>query len=299
MTLRHLLVLPLVIVLVRTAAPAQEVDCSVQVNYESIPNANKDLLAGFADDVKTYVNGYTWGAPNTGVKVKCTLNIFMQSVTGENRYSAQIYVGSQRQVYKSDKNTAMLRIIDDSWEFTYVRTTPLRHNPYTFDDLTSVLDFYMYLAVAYDNDTYDEMGGAQAFQSASDVASLGRSSTQKGWNPSTASYCRAQLIDEILNPVYAPVRRAIYHYHYGGLDSLAIDRQKAQATIIQAVKTIGEVRKRGDVRSIFIRTFFDAKAKEIIDVVSDYPDPSVYTILVDADPSHQMVYEEGRKARRE
>jgi hypothetical protein len=299
MTFRSLFVLPLALVLLRSVAPAQEVDCNVQVNYEAIPNANKDLLVGFADDLRNYLNGFTYGEPNTGVKVKVTVNIFLQSVTGENRYSAQIYVGSQRQIFKSDKNTAILRVIDDSWEFSYVRTTPLRHNPYTFDDLTSVLDFYMYLAVAFDNDTYDEMGGSSVFQRVSDVASLGRSSTQKGWNPSTATYCRAQLIDEIMNPIYAPVRKAIYHYHFGGLDSLAINRQKAQATIVQSIKVMGDVHRRADVRNILIRLFFDAKAKEIVDVLSDYPDPSVYSILIDADPSHQMVYEEGRRTRRD
>jgi hypothetical protein len=297
MTLRTPFALMTAVFLFQNFGVAQEVDCSVQANYEAIPNSNKDLLRDFVNDVKTYVNNYTWGAPNTGAKVKCTLNIFIQSVTGENKYSAQIYIGSQRQIYNTEQNSAVVRIFDDAWEFTYVRTNPLHHNPYVFDDLASILDFYMFLVVGFDNDTYDEMGGTPTFQKAADVASVGRSSSQKGWNASTSPYSRAQLIDEIMNPTYAPVRRSIYRYHYSGLDSLAYNRQQAQLTILQAVKTIGDVRKRGDIRSLLVRLFFDAKAKEIADLFVDYPDPDVYDVIIDADPSHQMVYDAARKSR--
>ncbi len=52
---------------------AQEVNCAVRVNYESVPAGNKDLLATFESDVKDYVNNYKWGTEVLEEKIECTL----------------------------------------------------------------------------------------------------------------------------------------------------------------------------------------------------------------------------------
>ena len=279
-------------------ATAQEVDCTIQVNYEAIPTTNKDLLRDFASDLKTYVNNYNWGPEAGGDKVKCTIDIFISSVIGEDRYSAQVFIGSQRPIYKTGTNTAVTRIFDEVWEFTYVRNRPLNHNPHAYNDLTSFLDFYMYLVVGYDFDTYDKLAGTPLFQKAADVASIGRSSGQKGWQQSSTSYSRIQLIEELLNPTFEPIRTASWTYHICGIDSMAINKTRAYANPLAAVQAIGGLRKRVDTRSLTLKTFFDAKAKELADVFLDYPDPGVYVILNNADPQHLRVYDEARQKRK-
>ncbi|MEW6510265.1 MAG: DUF4835 family protein [Bacteroidota bacterium] len=278
---------------------AQEVDCTVQVNYEAIPSTNKDLLHDFANDIRTYLSNYNWGPGSSTDKVSCTLNIFLQSVTGENRYSAQVFIGSSRPIYKSEQSTAVTRLFDEQWEFTYVRNRPLNHNSYSFNDLTSFLDFYMYLVLGYDYDTYERLSGTPLFQKASDVASLGRSSGQKGWQQGTTSYSRTQLIEELLNPTFEQVRAASWTYHFCGLDSLAIDKERGYANLIRAVQAIGAVRQKVDPRNLVIKTFFDAKAKELADVFLDYPDPRIYSVLNNADPSHTKTYEEALQKRQQ
>ena len=280
------------------SARGQQVDCNVQVNYEAVSTAYKDLLRDFANDVSSYVNNYNWAQASSDVKVKCTLNIFIQSVTSENHYTAQVFIGSQRPIYKSDQNTVVVRLFDEMWEFTYVRTKPLNHNPRTFDDLASFLDFYMYLIIGYDNDTYERGSGTPLFQSASDVASLGRASGQKGWQPNATSFARIQLIDEIQNPAYETLRTALYTYHYCGLDSLAFNRRGALDNIRRAVTSVGILRNNVDPRNQFIRTFFEAKAKELADLFLDYPDPNVYNIFIAADPSHRQAYDEAFQKRK-
>jgi hypothetical protein len=278
-------------------AAAQEVDCTVQVNYEAIPTTNKDLLRDFAADLKGYLNNYNWGPESGGEKVKCTIDIFISSVIGEDRYSAQVFVGSQRPIFKAGQNTAVTRIFDELWEFTYVRNRPLNHNPHTYNDLTSFLDFYMYLIVGYDFDTYDKLSGTPLFQKAADVASIGRSSGQKGWQQSSTSYSRIQLIEELLNPSYEPIRTASWTYHICGLDSLALSKPRAYANLISAIQSIAALRKRVDTRSLTLKTFFDVKAKEIAEVFLEYPDPGVYQLLSNADPQHLRVYDEARQKR--
>jgi hypothetical protein len=280
------------------AAGAQEVDCTVQVNYEAVPTTNKDLLRDFADDIKSYLSNYNWGGQNTTDKVRCAMNIFIQGVAGDNRYTAQVFIGSQRQIYKSEQSTAVVRLFDDVWEFTYLRTRPITHNAYDFDDLASFLDFYMYVIMGYDYDTFDKLTGSTYFQKAADIARLGQSKGLKGWQPTTGTYSRLQLIQEILNPKFQPVREASWVYHFTGLDSLSLDKERAYTNIIKALSIIGSVKKQVDPRNIFIRSWFEAKYQELGALFADYPDQTIYITLSNIDPYHQKTYEEYRTKKR-
>jgi Domain of unknown function (DUF4835) len=272
------------------ASPAQQLVCGVSVNYESVSTTHKDLLADFGSDIQYYLNNYPWG-PDSDIKVNCNLSIFIQSVIGENRYSAQAVIVSQRERLGSQKNTPMVRLKDDQWEFTYVQNRPLNHSQSDFNDLTSFLDFYAFLILGYDYDSYEPLGGTQWFQEAADVASLGRSSGQRGWQGSTGSYSRTQLIDDILKPSLTPVREAGYVYHFAGLDSLALNPKVAYERILGALERIGEARKSSDPRNLAMLVFFDAKHLEIAELFENYPDPAIYKKLGQIDPMHISTYE--------
>jgi hypothetical protein len=276
---------------------AQEVDCNVTVNFESLPAANKDLLVNFLSDVRSYVSNYKWGPETIDEKISCALQINIKTVSGENRYTAEVFVGSSRSIFNGAKNSAMLRLFDDAWEFTYVNNRPIIHAQSTYNDLASFLDFYMQLIIGYDYDSYIEMGGTPYFQKAADIASLARSTGGKGWQQAKSGYSRLQLIDEILNSKFAPMRIATHRYHFTGLDSLATSKDVAQKNIVDAIRMIGALKKTADPRNQIIRTFFDAKYQEVSETLIGYSDPRIFVELATMDPSHQNTYEEYRKKR--
>jgi hypothetical protein len=191
-----------------------------------------------------------------------------------------------------------VRLLDEVWEFTYVKGRPISHAPNTYNDLTSFLDFYIYLILGYDYDTYENLGGTPWFQKAMDVASLGRSSGQKGWQLVTTGYSRTQLITELLRPSVSPMRTVVYKYHFSGLDSLGADRKKAIENIAAAVEKASAARKTVEARNLAVKTFFDTKYLELADVLLEYPDPTIYIKLQRVDPYHQMTYEEYRTKKR-
>lgn len=271
---------------------SQGIDATVNVNTQAVVSANKDMLINLGSDIKDYINNYQWGADNIPDKIPCTIDIFVQGVSGENSYVAQVFIGSQRPIFKANKGTIVLRLKDDSWEFTYIKGRPLNHNPFTFNDLTSFIDFYMNLVVGFDADTYDPMGGTAYFQRATDISRLGRNSGQKGWQPSTTGYNRSQFIDDFWLPNCQPMRQASYVYHFTGLDSLAIDRNRAQQNIVRALDIIAKVRGAVEPRNLVVRTFFDAKYQEIADLLSTYPDRTIYRKLSLIDPNHQKTYDD-------
>ncbi|HEX9005892.1 MAG TPA: DUF4835 family protein [Bacteroidota bacterium] len=291
-----LLCLPAVALAIALPAPsrAQGVDCTVNVNYEAVTGTYKDLLRNFASDVKEYVNSYQWGAENVPDKVKCTLDIFIQGVTGDNQYNAQVFIGSQRPVYKSNKSTAVLRLKDDAWQFVYIKGRPINHNPMSFSDLASFLDFYMYLIVGYDSDTYDRDGGSIMLQHALDISRMGKATGQTGWQAATTGYSRSQFIDEIMLPKSEALRSAYYIYHYAGLDSMAIDQDRGRSNVLAALDMVGKVRNDLGGRNLVIKSFFDTKYQEIAQLFSAGSDRSVFVRLSSIDPNHIATYEEYR-----
>ncbi len=290
---RHASIFPFFCLLIALPAllSAQGVQCTVTVNYESVPTANKDLLRDFATEVQNYVNSYQWGA-DVPDKVLCSMDIFIQSATTDNRYAAQVFFGSQRPIFRANRNTAVIRLKDDSWEFTYVRGRPISHNAFSFDDLTSFLDFYMYLIVAADGDTYDVLGGTPYFQKAQDIVRMSLSSGQKGWQQAATGYSRAVYIGEALLPKCEPIRQASFIYHFAGLDSLAVNPVNAQRNIVVALDKIGKAQNDLSQRSLMVKTFFETKYQEIATVLASYPDKSVFKRLESTDPSHQKTYDE-------
>ena len=282
-----------------SAALSQEVECTVHVNYEAVGSTNQDLLQDFESDIFTYINGYRWGPDQLDEKIQFTIDIFISGISGDNKYLAQAFIGSKRKIFGSGQSSAVVRVFDESWEFTYVRNRPIEHNFYSFSDLASFIDFYVLLVIGYDYDTYENLLGTPFFQKAADVANLGRNSGKRGWQEtSSGTYNRVRLIDEILNAKFAPVRTASYTYHFGGLDSVHFDPQHGYGNMLKAIEAIGNVRRQADPRNQIIKAFFDTKYLEIAEQFLNYPDRTVYMTFAKIDPGHQTTYEENmQKAR--
>ena len=150
---------------------AQEIDCDVKVaNMQNLPEAARENLSSFLPDLSQYINSYRWTREDLGnLKIKCTITISFQGAPNGNHYSVQAFVGSQRPVFRSERNTALVRIIDGNWEFDYVRNQPLIHNENRFDPFLSVIDFYVYLILGYDFESYKAGDGTPYFQKAMEI----------------------------------------------------------------------------------------------------------------------------------
>ncbi len=277
---------------------AQKISCELQVDFKNLGDAQYELLTDFKSDVEDYIRDFTWGDPELDATISCTMTIFIRERIAENRFSAQVFIGSQRPIYNSEQSTAVLRLFDEEWEFTYVRNRPISHNLHSFDDLASFLDFYMYLFLGFDYDTYEPAGGSPWFQKTSEVASLGRATGQKGWDLKNSSYSRSQFIEEILGPKMTQARRAVYRYHFGGLDSLSANKARATENVFRALESLGKIRLEVDSRNLYIKSFFEAKYLEIAQLFEDYHDPNVYVKLSKIDPPHQSTYEEYRAKKK-
>jgi len=283
----------LMLLLISSYNYSQELNCNVIVNYQNVPVQNRELLVDFKNVVENYMNTTRFTNVNwDGDKIDCSFNIFFTSASGEVEYSAQIVVVSQRPVYQSTRNSALLTINDGAWAFKYEVGQSMYANLDAFDPLTSLLDFYALIIIGFDTDTWEEFGGTPYFNKAFDIVNLASTSNNKnGWLPSNKIYSRWGLVSDALNQKYAAFRSAIFDYHYG-IDIFAQNKELGQAKIVELIDVLYDLYERtGLVTSVLIQTFFNAKYGEITDHLKDYPDKTIFTKLKKIDPSHAGRYD--------
>lgn len=277
---------------------AQELDCEIKLsNTQALPEAARENLADFLPELTQYVNSYRWTREDLGnLKIKCTIDISFQGSPRGNHYAVQAFIGSQRPIFRLDRNTTVVRIIDGNWEFDYARNQSLIHNEARFDPLLSVIDFYMYLIVGYDFETYKAGDGTPYFQKAMDIANLARGGRAPGWdNPSPNVYSRGEFIDELMNARFSDFREALYRYYYRGLDLLSKDEGRARKNIFSALDKIGKLQLKINSRTLIIKAFFDTQFGEIKNDFLKDPDPDIYAKLTKIDPAHQADYDQASK----
>ncbi len=271
----------------------QELDATVTVNYEQLETSAKEKLENFADDVREYLNSNRFTDQDYQDKIKCSFNIFFVSSSGETKYSAQVVITSQRPIYNSQKNSLMFRVQDSKWDFNYEKGQTLYFNQTDFDPLTSFLDYYAYVIIGVDADSYQKLGGTDYFNKALDITVLGgNSSYKKGWVLDGSNYNRRALVLNLTDASYQKFREDFFDYHYNGIDIYAENKTVAQRNIVKLISDLAAVRDKLDARSVLLKVFFDAKNKEIVDYLMDYPDKAtVFEMLKKIDPSHLSTYE--------
>jgi hypothetical protein len=278
---------------------AQELNCDVTVNFENIPSSQRDYLRNFEADLERYLNNTKFTNEDfDGERISCTMNIFFRTVVSENRYQAQIFIGSQRPIYvnndPSDKTTPILRILDDKWEFTYVPNQRMVQDDFSFDPLTDLLDFYAYLIIGFDLETYTENSGSRYFQKALQIWTQANGANAKDWQQSSASYSRFGMVDELNSTKFQSAVSAIHDYHFDGIDLLATEPQTGLEKMLRAIEIISRTRQQQNQSSVLVKQFFDTKYLEIAEAFLKYPTRSVYDRLIAADPEHRKYYDEYR-----
>lgn len=283
-----------------SVATAQEIDCTVTLNADALNPSDRVNIQNLGNDIQNYVNSYRWtGGGFKGPKIKVTMTVYLMSVSTPSAgagqvYNAQAFVASQRPVYPpGNTNTSpMVRVIDNSWEFAYQKDQPLHHDEFRFDPLAGFIDYYMYVILGFDADSFKPLDGTQYFQRASNIdAQAQNSDYPQGWQQGgSGTYSRYALVTDALSGNYELFWRAFYDYQYNGIDLLSTQKDTAQAVIANSLGKISDLVIQSGMRSALVKMFFDAKYLEIADALKDYRDKGVFQKLSIADQAHLSTY---------
>lgn len=282
---------------------SQELDATVDVDLSAINIDIRDRLSNFKNDVQNYLNRTRFTDENIvndvrgkPYKIKCSFSFFFRSATGIDSYEAQLVVGVQRNIYRTENFTTIFRVKDETWGFNYVKGQSFYHDDLKFNNLTSFLDYYAYLIIGYDDDSWEPSLGTSRFQKAQNIVNLAiANSDGRGWvDNSSLKQSRSVYPAELLNSKYDNFRKAVWIYHFSGIDSLQYGKKTALEKIAESLEMIGKIKKT-EVRSFIIKQFFEAKYMEIAATLVDYYDKSIYRKLSEYDPDHSAIYEEYSK----
>jgi hypothetical protein len=258
----------------------QQLNCTVQINTDKVATTNAQLFKNMQTSIADFVNKTDW----TGVTVKqhekinCSMVIIINSFA-DNNFSASLQVQSTRPIFNSTYASPVFNYNDNDFGFRFTEFENLIFNPATFDsNLVSVLAYYSYMILGFDGDTYALNGGNPNFEIAQQILTTAQQSGYKGWSQSDGNQNRFFLINDMMSGTFDAFRDTQYAYHRQGLDLMNDDVKIAKENVISAVNLLA---KLYSVRpnAFLTRVFFDAKADEIVSILSGGPSVSLATMV--------------------
>lgn len=250
-------------------AAAQELNCQVEVNSQSIQGTNKSVFETLQTAISEYFNDRKWTnaqfAPNE--KIDCRFFLTVKEYDND-RIKGDLQVQLSRPVYNSTYTTTLFNFKDTKVEFDYREGNPLVFNENAIEDnLTAILNFYAYLFLALDFDSFSPNGGQPYFDRAATVVQMAQSGGEVGWRAFEDTKNRSAVLSSYTDPNAVGMRTLLYHYHRRGLDEMVTSPDKGRAAITESLKEVEKLYKAAPM-SVGLSIFRDSKLDELVNVYS-------------------------------
>jgi len=262
--------------LVTSVTFSQELNCTVSVIAQQTGAENDILFKTLGNQLTEFINNTKWTKKTFGQqeRINCSMviNVTEQS---NNLFSASIQVSSSRPIFNSTYSSPVYNYNDRNFNFEYLEFQNLVFNESQFEsNLISVLSFHVYMILGIDADTFQLNGGDEYFSQAQTIASYSQQLNGQGWKVEDGLQSRFALIDNIMSPSFKDMRLAMYKYHIEGLDIMNEGAKEGKSQIISVLDDLQKVH-RVRPNSFLMRVFFDAKADEIMDILSGGPSVNI------------------------
>jgi hypothetical protein len=277
---------------------AQEINCKVTISKDQLQVNEQRGATQIYDEIQNiiqeFMNNRRWSNDNFAPeeKINCSLSIILTKATANGDYEATANFQVRRPVYGTGYETVLLNYVDKSFNFKYVAGTPLTYNDNNFNDnLTQMLAFYAYVALAFDYDSFGKMGGTNFAQKALNVVNLAQS-VGGAWTSSNDIRNRYWISENLLNQQLQPLREGFYTYHRLAIDNYATNPAGGRKQITDYLNQIKQV-SQSRPGQVWYRLFFEAKSIELINIFGDAPldeRKKIVPLLSSLDPNNSEAY---------
>lgn len=255
------------------AVNAQELNCTVKINYDRVTDANTQVFKTLERSLTDFVNNTRWTNRNfaRNERIECSMFFNISAFDGRT-ITAALQVQSSRPIHNSTYSSPIFNYNDKEVVFPYTEGQIMNYNPNSFDsNLISLVAFYANMIIGFDADSFAKDGGTEYYVAAQNVVNFAQSSGYKGWNQGDGGLQnRYFMVYDVLSSTYAPFRETLYSYHMLGLDKMSESTKIGKDGLMAAIKTLTGVHK---VRpnAFLTRIFFDAKSDELVAAFSGGP----------------------------
>lgn len=275
----------------------QELNCAVQVLSPQIQGTtDKRILETLQSSIFEFMNNTKWTKDvfQLDERIECSITITVNEKLSTDEFRGTIQIQSRRPVFKSSYNSTLFNWSDNDFQFKYLEYQAMDFSETVhMSNLTSVLAYYAYVIIALDYDSFALNGGTPFFQKAQTIVNNASNAPEKGWKGFEGTKNRYWLIENTMNPIFAPLRECMYVYHRNGLDLLVSDKDGARNTVAESIKLLQRVH-RDRPGSFNLQLFFNAKSDELVNIFSiSYPDEKskVVNMLAEIDPGNANKYQ--------
>lgn len=250
---------------------AQELNFKVTINSDQIQTTDnavfKDMERSFANFLNT--RKWTTDSYKNYEKINGTLFLNISEMPSIGNFVASAQITAARPVFNSNYETVLFNFADREWDFEYIESLPLEYNDNTYiSNLTSMLAFYAYVVLALDYDSFSEMGGNNYVQKALIVVNNAQPANRAGWAALGNNRNRYALLENLNNPQMVELRKNTYRYHRLALDTFEKTPDQSREILLEVLKNLKKVWTIYP-NSIFVITFLDAKATELVNIFSE------------------------------
>lgn len=276
---------------------AQELNCQVQVLSPQIQGTTeKRIFENLQKQVFEFLNNTKWTTDiySPEERINCSMTINVTEKLSTDEFKGTIQIQSTRPVYKSSFNSVLFNHNETEFQFRYIEFQPMDFsiNQY-MGNLTSVLAYYSYVILAFDYDSYSLNGGTPWWQKAQTIVANAQSAPEKGWKSSESTKNRYWLVENTLQPLFAPLRECNYKYHRLGFDVMYNDLEGGRAQVLTALQSLEAIHNQRPL-SYPMQIFFNAKSAEIVSLFSggtQEEKTKVIPLLQKIDPGHGIIYQ--------
>lgn len=270
---------------------ATELNCEVEVNSLKITNGSKDIFNELKQSITDYMNTTKWTNATFGTneKIYCKLMLTVSSwddATGVMKGDLQIQ--SQRPVYNSSYTTSLINYKDNKVDFVFDTGHQLVFNEMQMEDnLTAILNFWAYMIIAVDFDSFELNGGDPYYERAAQVVRLAQSAGETGWKAFEDNTNRSAVLSSFTDTQTSPIRQILYDYHRMGLDQMVVTVDKGRSAITHTLENLGKIYEVAPM-SVCLTMFKNAKLDELINIYSKAnmtEKEAVYEMLYQVYPS--------------
>ena len=257
----------LIYALLAASAAAQELNCRVEVNSDKITGTNKSVFTTLQEAITSYMNDTKFTAAQYSPieKIECTLFFTIKEYDGD-KMTGDIQVQATRPAYNASYTTHLINFRDSKVEFTYSEGEPLTFNETNMESqLTAILNFYAYMIIAIDTDSFAPRGGEAAWDRVKTIVQQAQSSGETGWRAFDDNKNRAAVLGAYTDPSTQQLRDMVYKYHREGIDQMSVSPDKGRAAITESLETLKNIYNVAPM-SVGLSMFRDSKLDELVNV---------------------------------
>lgn len=279
-----------------SASYGQELLINVTIDASRI-QSDRSVFEDLQQAISQYVNFQQWTNDKyeSTERIRGNLQIVVRDRPAPDQFVCQMNLQVYRPVYNTTYETLLINHSDPNFSFTYVQFQPLQFVENTYNDnLTALLNYYIYIILAFDYDSYSASGGAPYVRKAQEILNLAvSSSSQSGWKANEDNQNRYWLVENLQNSRYRSFHEAMFKYHRQGLDQMESSPAQGRRAIIAALKDIQRLHQQDPILML-TRVFLNSKKDELVKVfqgafVNDKKE--FLQVMQELDPANMATYE--------